>query len=62
MDGASISSLYWKERGMVIKRCDCESKYQDERYGKGLRVHNLCGAKNKDKARCTVCGRERPHG
>ena len=37
---------------VVILPCSCQSKYQDERYGAGLRVHNV-GATN---ASCTVCG------
>jgi len=38
----------------IIKPCskNCESEYQDKKYGKGLRVHNL----GRDKATCTVCG------
>ena len=36
-----------------ILRCNCEHKFQDQRYGKGKRVHN----KTKDGGwRCTVCG------
>ena len=37
-----------------IKKCTCEHKYQDERYGKKMRLHNemgKCGG-----WRCTVCG------
>lgn len=38
----------------LVKACVCTSKYQDERYGKGNRLHNL----SKDGAsRCTQCGR-----
>ena len=39
------------------------AKYQDEKYGKGMRVHNA-GAKvgNSRKYRCTVCGNERSAG
>jgi hypothetical protein len=34
-----------------VIRCYCESEFQDEKYGKGLRVFN-----KKDKGwRCTVC-------
>jgi len=47
----------------MILRCynfDCRSKYQDERYGVGKRVHNKTdGFMGKDGARCTVCKRER---
>jgi len=37
----------------MIKPCTCEHKFQDERYGKGKRVHNEL-AENKGW-RCTVC-------
>lgn len=33
--------------------CNCESKFQDQTYGKGNRLHNI-SADNK-KAFCTVC-------
>ena len=36
----------------VIRNCNCESDYQDKKYGKGKRVCNQ-GAK---ETRCTVCG------
>lgn len=38
-----------------IITCTCENSYQDKKYGKGKRVANLTF---KEKARCTVCGRE----
>jgi len=43
------------------KRCGCKSDYQDELYGKGIRVHNITGgsgrlAKSQGGWRCTVCG------
>lgn len=41
-----------------IMKCTCESAFQDEAYGKGMRVWTPCG-KGKDqgsKYRCTVCG------
>lgn len=41
---------------MIIK-CDCKSEYQDEKYGKQNRVHNESQAKDKKKARCTVCSK-----
>ncbi len=34
----------------------CISPYQDEKYGIGLRVHNLQSGKNAGSSRCTVCG------
>ena len=36
--------------------CACISPYQDEKYGKGFRVHNKQGGKNLGDSRCTVCG------
>jgi hypothetical protein len=36
-------------------KCKCESKHQDKRYGKGMRIHNTT-AKGY---RCTVCGSDR---
>ena len=40
-----------------IKRCSCKHTYQDERYGKGKRVHNSMSALNSSGSwRCTVCG------
>ena len=43
--------------GTVVKACTCSSEYQDKRYGVGLRVHNLCS--KGEKARCTVCTKEK---
>jgi len=42
-----------------IKQCSCVSQYQDDRYGKSNRVHNVGGSKGKEKLRCTVCGKEK---
>lgn len=42
-----------------IKRCPCPNKFQDKRYGKGKRVHNVCNNSSNTKgaaARCTSCG------
>lgn len=40
---------------MPIKKCLCTSSYQDQKYGYGLRVANLC----KDGSyRCTICGQK----
>lgn len=37
----------------------CEScrphKFQDETYGKNMRVHNQTGNKNTTEYRCTIC-------
>jgi len=38
----------------IIKFCTCESPFQDKRYGKHKRVHNI-GKDNKHQT-CTVCG------
>lgn len=43
--------------GTGIKPCTCQHTYQDEKYGKGQRVHN--GGKGKAGENvwiCTVCG------
>ena len=37
----------------IVKFCTCFSNYQDKKYGKGNRLHNLT---RKEGARCTVCG------
>jgi hypothetical protein len=43
-----------------IKKCVCKSEYQDEKYGKDMRVHNPIGKKdNPNKLRCAVCNNER---
>lgn len=41
-----------KTSGTVLLPCRCTSTYQDAKYGKNNRVHNV-GAKNST---CTVCG------
>ena len=48
--------------GCVVKRCGCKgnpdnsSKYQDKKYGDGMRVMNL--SQKGDSATCSVCGKE----
>lgn len=42
---------------MPIYKCTCESEYQDQRYGKNMRVFN-----DGQKKKCTVCGKERIAG
>lgn len=37
-----------------IKKCSCEHGYQDQKYGKGQRVHN----KTTKGWRCSVCKKE----
>ena len=40
-----------------IKRCTCNHEYQDKKYGKGNRVHNIGTGQNPPK-KCTVCGKK----
>lgn len=45
-----------------ILNCTCHHEFQDERYGKGRRVHNplKVGAKGQTPSfRCTVCEKVR---
>ena len=37
--------------------CVCKHDYQDKTYGKGIRVHALCGPQPQKNWGCTVCGR-----
>jgi len=39
-----------------ICKCTCKSEYQDEKYGKEMRVCNY--ATKKDVYRCSVCRKE----
>ncbi len=41
-------------------KCVCKSEFQDNLYGKNVRLFNSCGdSKGKLTAwRCTVCGKE----
>lgn len=41
---------------MVVRKCTCESEFQDRVYGKHNRICNELEKSNK--VRCTVCGRE----
>ena len=36
-------------------KCACNNPYQDEAYGKGIRVANATGKENT--VRCTSCGK-----
>jgi hypothetical protein len=38
-----------------IVKCTCKHEFQDETYGKGMRVYNPAGDKQSG-GRCTVCG------
>lgn len=43
-----------------IKKCTCKHEFQDEKYGKGYRVHNpINNEANINNWRCTVCKQER---
>jgi len=47
---------------MVLTKCKCISKFQDEHYGIGIRVHNIVNKQStsvQKLGRCTVCGDER---
>jgi len=37
-----------------VLKCKCVSEFQDETYGKGMRLHNVHQKEGK-KASCTVC-------
>ena len=39
-----------------IIKCNCKNDYQDEKYGKGMRVCNSTLDPVKTGYRCTVCG------
>ncbi len=39
--------------GTIVKKCNCESQFQDTFYGKNMRLHNVDD--NGTKASCTVC-------
>ena len=39
-----------------IKKCNCQSEYQDKKYGPGMRVHNVGKKGGTKSAKCTVCG------
>jgi len=45
----------------MLKRCTCDHKYQDKRYGRKIRVFNKTSAKQGDHYvyRCTICGNEK---
>lgn len=44
-----------------IMKCDCKHEFQDQTYGKGMRVHNPAPQKgaSPQRMRCTVCRKER---
>lgn len=46
--------------GVRIAQCNCKHEFQDQKYGKNMRVMNNAPAKGNSKSRyrCTVCNRE----
>ncbi len=36
----------------VIRKCQCKSEFQNQKYGQDNRVHNI----GHDEEHCTVCG------
>lgn len=44
-----------------VKPCKCKNEYQDQKYGKGMRVHNKARDRQGEFTvnRCTVCNTER---
>ena len=50
-------------QGTKILHCVCKHSGQDEIYGRGKRLHNICNSPTKEPgkgARCTVCGQVKP--
>lgn len=43
----------------VKKGCNCSNEYQDEKCGKGVRIHNTGGTNAKETYSCTVCGNKK---
>ena len=41
-----------KKSGTVIALCSCENAYQDNLYGKNMRVKNICA---DGTLKCTIC-------
>lgn len=39
-----------------IMKCTCKHEYQDQVYGKGMRVCNPIGKSQDSGYKCTVCG------
>ena len=48
---SSTNSRGIKNGGTEVLRCSCVNEYQDKKYGKQMRVHNV-GTKG---SKCTVC-------
>lgn len=47
-----------------VLKCSCQDSFQDERYGKSLRLHNLAPTKTGKvgRYRCTKCATVRDLG
>ena len=45
--------------GTRVLRCACSHEYQDQKFGREMRVHNLCQG---NSARCTVCSKVKSSG
>lgn len=43
----------------MVRNCDCTHAFQDERYGKGRRVHNDFVKNSVKGHRCTVCNKDK---
>lgn len=58
--GKQLLFPFMLEQGvtMAIKKCKCKHEYQDNEYGKGLRVHNESKSRVQGRKAwtCTVCG------
>lgn len=49
-----------KQNQQAVMDCACKHDFQDERYGKGRRVHNVVIKKGQAAGkRCTACGKEK---
>ncbi len=46
------------ERQPEVRECVCIHPFQDNRYGRSMRLMNPCKIQNRPGFRCTVCGRE----
>jgi hypothetical protein len=45
-----------------VMSCNCKHEFQDNQYGKNMRVFNPIGKTQNDGYRCTICGREVGNG
>jgi len=66
-DKARYDKNYQKifEEKKMIRKCNCQSVYNDTKYGNGLRVHNKSKSRygtDKNAWTCTVCGRRKEKG